>query len=157
VNYRFAQPGNPMPVVVTQAYTGNSRVRIPTELRTIGDHIRRKRLSLKLTQEQVAERLGVTTASIYNWENDDSKPSVEYIPAIIQLLGYNPLPATKTLGERLVRHRVLLGLSQAESAKRLGVDPGTLARWERDERKPIGSFTALVKDHLAQPPVTIAS
>jgi hypothetical protein len=27
-----------MPIVVTQAYTGNARVRIPTELRTIGDH-----------------------------------------------------------------------------------------------------------------------
>jgi hypothetical protein len=41
VNYRFAQPDNAMPVVVTQSYTGNSRIRIPMELRTIGDHIRR--------------------------------------------------------------------------------------------------------------------
>ena len=87
VNYRFAQPDNALPMVVTQAYAGNSRVRIPTELRTIGDHIRRKRLTLKLTQDQVGEKLGVTGASIYNWESDDSKPSVLYIPAIIEFLG----------------------------------------------------------------------
>ena len=37
-------------------------------------------------------------------------------------------------GERLVRRRTSLGLSQKEAAKRLGVDPGTLARWERGER-----------------------
>jgi site-specific DNA recombinase len=157
VNYRFAQPSNVMPVVVTQAYTGNARVRIPTELRTIGDHIRRKRLTLKLTQEQVAERLGVTTASIYNWESDDSKPSVPYIPAIIEFLGYNPLPPATTLGERLVRHRTSLGLPQSESARRIGVDPGTLARWERGKRAPTGAFIALVRKYLAQQPIAIAS
>jgi site-specific DNA recombinase len=148
VNYRFAQPGNTMPVVVTQAYTGNTRVRIPTELRTIGDHIRRKRLVLKLTQEQVAERLGVTAASVYNWESDDSKPSVPHIPAIIEFLGYNPLPAAKTLGERLVRHRTSIGLPQSESARRIGVDPGTLARWERGEKKPAGPFLTRVEEFL---------
>ena len=30
---------------------------------------------------------------------------LEYLPAIIEFLGYNPPPAAKTLGERLVRHR----------------------------------------------------
>jgi hypothetical protein len=46
-------------------------------------------------------------------------------------LGYNPLPEANGWGERLVRHRRTLGLSQKEAAKRLGVDPSTLARWER--------------------------
>ena len=114
-----------------------------------------ERLSLKLKQEQVGERLGVDECSVYGWENGCSKPSIEYMPAIIQFLGYNPLPAAKTLGERLVRHRTSMGLSQAASAKRMGVDPATLARWERDERKPSGTFTALVKDYLAQPPIAV--
>jgi site-specific DNA recombinase len=157
VNYRFAQPDTTMPVVVTQLYTGNAHVRIPTQLDTIGDHIRRRRLSLKLKQEEVGERLGVVECSVYGWENGRSKPSIEYMPAIIEFLGYNPLPAAKTPGERLVRHRTSLGLSQAASAKRIGVDPATLARWERDERKPRGTHTALVKDYLAQLPIAIAS
>src|ERR1019366_2932428 len=138
-----------MPIVVTQAHTGNARVRVPTELRTIGDHIRRKRLTLKLTQEQVAERLGVTTASVYNWESDDSKPSVPYIPAIIEFLGYNPLPAATTLAGRLVRHRTSLGLPQSAAAKLIGVDPGTLARWERGEKQPAGEYLARVERFLA--------
>ncbi len=60
------------------------------------------------------------------------------MPAIIRFLGYNPLPEADTLGERLVRHRTSLGMMQGEAAKRLGVDPGTLARWERGEREPTG-------------------
>lgn len=149
VNYRFAQPDNPMPMVVTQSYTGNSRVRIPTELRTIGDHIRRRRLTLKLTQAQLAERLGVTSASIYGWENSVRTPGIEPMPAMIEFLGYNPLPAAATMAGRLVRHRTSLGLSQSASARLIGVDPSTLARWERGEKQPTGRFLASVNRFLA--------
>lgn len=38
----------------------------------------------------------------------------------------------------MVRHRTSLGLSQKESARRLHVDPSTLAKWERGEREPTG-------------------
>jgi DNA-binding XRE family transcriptional regulator len=37
----------------------------------------------------------------------------------------------KTLAEQLVRHRTTLGMSQKKAAEHIGVDPGTLARWER--------------------------
>jgi transcriptional regulator with XRE-family HTH domain len=37
-------------------------------------------------------------------------------------------------GAELLRLRKQLGLSQAKLAERLGVDPNTVARWERDER-----------------------
>ena len=53
------------------------------------------------------------------------------MPAIIKFLGYNPLPAESTLAEQLVRQRASLGLSQKDSAERLGVDPSTLAKWEQ--------------------------
>ena len=46
--------------------------------------------------------------------------------------------AAEGWGERLLRERTNLGLSQKETAERLGVDPGTLARWERGERAPEG-------------------
>ena len=70
------------------------------------------------------------------------------MPAIIRFLGYNPLPAAKGLGERLVRQRTSLGLSQNEAARRIGIDPGTLARWERGEREPAGEFLNRVKRFL---------
>ena len=88
----------------------------------------------------VGERIGVDTTSVFNWEANTSQPDLKYMPAVIQFLGYNPLPAADTLGERLVRHRTSLGMTQGEAAKRLGVDPGTLARSERGEREPAGSL-----------------
>ena len=53
------------------------------------------------------------------------------------------------MGEQLVRQRTSLGLSQKEAAERLGVDPGTLARWERCERDPAGVFLQRVRAFLA--------
>ena len=41
---------------------------------------------------------------------------------------------------RLVLGRTALGLSQKESAAQIGVDQGTLAKWEREEREPHGRF-----------------
>ena len=52
------------------------------------------------------------------------------------------------MGEQLVRQRTTLGLSQKESAERLDVDPSTLAKWERAERKPTGVFLARVNRFL---------
>jgi DNA-binding XRE family transcriptional regulator len=65
------------------------------------------------------------------------------MPAIIQFLGYNPLPPSNGWADRLVLCRLAMGLSQKESARRIGVDQGTLAVWERGEREPNGAGTAL--------------
>ena len=45
----------------------------------------------------------------------------------------------------LVRHRTSQDWSQSAAAGRIGMDPGTLARWERGEREPTGAFTALAR------------
>jgi len=39
--------------------------------------------------------------------------------------------STKTLGEKIVLYRRTLGLTQEQLARRLAVDPGTLAQWEQ--------------------------
>jgi DNA-binding transcriptional regulator YiaG len=119
------------------------------EPRTIGDHIRKRRLGLKMLQKEVAKKLGVCTQSVTNWEVNASQPESRLMPAIIRFLGYNPLAEAKTWGERLVRHRNTLGISRGEAARRIGVDPGTLARWERGEREPVGSFTVRAQRFLA--------
>ena len=49
---------------------------------------------------------------------------------------------------QLVRHRTSLGVSQKEAARSLGVDPITLARWERGEREPTGAFLQSVRRFL---------
>jgi len=150
VTYRFSQPDQPMAVVLPQAYEAGRLVRIPVEPKTIGDHIRKKRLALKLFQKDVAKAINVRTTSIFNWEKNASQPESRYMPAIIRFLGYNPLPEGKTWGERLVRQRVSLGITQAEAARQIGVDQGTLARWERGEREPQGEFAKQSEHFLSE-------
>jgi len=149
VTYRFSQPDQSM-LVLSQSYSPNLGVRIPVELQTIGDHIRRRRQTLKLLQKQVAEQIGVDETSIYNWERNLGEPRLKYIPPIIAFLGYNPLPAADTLAEQLMRQRTSLGLTQKETAQQLGVDPSTLALWEGGEREPTGAFLARANRFLAE-------
>ena len=48
----------------------------------LGDNIRTLRLQHKLTQEQLADRLGVSYQSISRWENGVTYPDIEFLPAI---------------------------------------------------------------------------
>ena len=73
----------------------------------------------------------------------------DYMPAIIQFLGYNPLPAAKGWGEQLIRRQTTLGMTQGEAAGRLGVDQGTLAKWEQGKREPQGVFLELLGNFLS--------
>jgi DNA-binding XRE family transcriptional regulator len=40
----------------------------PMELRSIGDHLRKRRLDLGLHQREVAVRIGVDKTTVYKWE-----------------------------------------------------------------------------------------
>jgi site-specific DNA recombinase len=154
VTYRFAEPSEAAALVLPQSHNLTSRTRPPDKLETLGDHLRRRRLTLKLIQREVAEQIGVDATSIHNWETNVSKPSLQYMPAIIRFLGYNPVPPGDGWAERLVQCRTALGLSQKESAKQLGVDASTLARWERGEREPVGAFALRAESFVSAVEVT---
>lgn len=109
----------------------------PAQLNTLGDHIRKRRLDLGLLQQEVAEQLGVTEATIVNWELNHTSPEIRYTPRIIAFLGYDPSDIqAETLGQRLIVYRQKMGLSQKKLARQLGVDPATLGRWERGKGLP---------------------
>jgi transcriptional regulator with XRE-family HTH domain len=109
----------------------------PKELQTLGDHLRKRRLDLALTQKDVAKRLGADEGSVWNWEKNRSSPALRFVPRIIEFLGYAPDDTKpETLGQRIVAFRRLRGLTQKELAQRLGVDPSTLAGWEQGEHWP---------------------
>ena len=48
----------------------------------IGEKIRALRLQQKMTQEQLADRLGVSYQSVSRWENGITYPDIELLPAI---------------------------------------------------------------------------
>ena len=48
----------------------------------LGEVVRERRLDQNLTQEELAERLGVTYQSVSRWENGATYPDLELLPAI---------------------------------------------------------------------------
>ena len=70
----------------------------------IGENIRAYRKKHDLTQEELAERLGVTYQSVSRWENGATYPDLELLPAIAQALSI-------TADE-------LLGMPEVEKEKR---------------------------------------
>jgi transcriptional regulator with XRE-family HTH domain len=109
----------------------------PVQPSSVGEHLRKKRLDISLSQADVAKRLRVNEASVWNWENNRSCPSIRLIPRVIDFLGYVPDDSKpESLGQRIIAFRRLRGLTRKELARRLGVDPTTLAKWERGERRP---------------------
>lgn len=52
----------------------------------IGEVIRKYRKEIGLTQEEMANRLGVTTPAVNKWENANSNPDIELLAPIARLL-----------------------------------------------------------------------
>jgi len=103
----------------------------------IGDHIRKRRVELKLLQKDVAKLLGVKKESIYNWENNHNSPKIYLLPKIIEFLGYIPFElSTKTTAERTLYYRKVHGLSQEKLAELLSVDESTIRNWESGKHRP---------------------
>ena len=108
----------------------------PKELKRLGDHVRRRRLDLGLSQREVARRIGVRRESVQQWELGDFQPTVSCLPEVIQFLGYDPRPEPTSWPEWLVWYRVGRGLSQIAMAGKLDVASRTLGLWETGKRKP---------------------
>jgi transcriptional regulator with XRE-family HTH domain len=112
------------------------------EALTLGEHVKKRRLELNLTQKQAAERLWVTPWTVLNWEKGHTEPPIESMPAIIRFLGYDSFPEPKNIPERLLAKRRAMGWSIKEAARQFGVDAGTWGAWERGE-------TILFREHRA--------
>ncbi len=74
--------------------------------------------------------------TVVNWERIKTVIEVRFYPAIIALLGYNPLPAGRTPGQRIRRARLTRGLSMRRLAALAGIDEATVAKLETDVASP---------------------
>lgn len=54
---------------------------------TLGERIKYHRKRLGLTQEQLADRLGVSAQAVSKWENNQSCPDISILPEIADLFG----------------------------------------------------------------------
>ena len=101
------------------------------EPQTLGEHIRKRRLQLGLTQKAAGELLGINSWTVLNWEKGKTEPPVESIAVIIGFLEYDPFPEPKSLSDRLLAARRVKGWTIKEAAQRLGVDEATWGQWEK--------------------------
>lgn len=54
---------------------------------TIGKQILENRKRLKMTQDQLAEQLGVTAQAVSKWENNQSCPDITMLPKLAEIFG----------------------------------------------------------------------
>ena len=54
---------------------------------TLGKRISTRRKALGLTQDQLAEKLGVTAQAVSKWENDQSCPDITTLPRLAEIFG----------------------------------------------------------------------
>jgi len=136
----------------------NRGIPVPKVPATIGEHLRKRRLELKIHQSEAARRLGVSTVTLSRWECDKVYPTWPQQPAVIKYLRYDPFKEPslgrpkanersgvaifsqnrpETLGEKIRKTRLHLKKTRKEFAAELGVDVRTLSGWEAGEHRPL--------------------
>jgi DNA-binding XRE family transcriptional regulator len=108
----------------------------PAKLITLGNHLRKRRLNLGLLQSDVAQKIGVDKTTIHNWETNQNNPSLHFIPRIIEFIGYFPFDSPADQGLAIRTYRKATGITRKLMAKELGINPSTLAKWEKGKGKP---------------------
>jgi hypothetical protein len=69
----------------------------PRRLRSLGDHLRKRRLDLGLTLKQAAIRIGTRNTLLHEWEKNRKRPAAWWREPIAAFLGYDPFG--KSVGE----------------------------------------------------------
>ena len=118
---------------------------------SFGSKLKALRKKAGLTQEELAEAIGVHSVTVSQWESDTYLPKTQNIKALAKALD---VPENDLLndsfappfGATLKALRKKAGLSQTQLAEKIGVSLLTLFRWEKGERQPrVDEIKALAK------------
>lgn len=120
-----------------------------------GARVRKARLAKSLTIRALAEASGLTPETISYIENGKNPASLSTLRALSEALEvsicylgcFESLPED-TLGQKIRKGRFCAGLTIEELAKTIGVDPGTLNKWENDKHKPLKRYLDKLKKHI---------
>ncbi|MFZ4766278.1 MAG: helix-turn-helix transcriptional regulator [Roseimicrobium sp.] len=103
--------------------------------KTLGEHMRNRRLELGLRQEYVAAQLGTVREVYERWERDVREPVVSEWPGILAFLGYYPF-SQHEVADLVLKARRCQGVGQKRLAAAIGVIHQRLRRWEHGAEMP---------------------
>jgi DNA-binding XRE family transcriptional regulator len=115
--------------------------------KTIGEHVRKHRMDLGMLQREVADKIGVSEASVYNWERG-TEPELVHIPKIIEFLGYVPFERPDDLLGQLRYYKLVNGMSYERLGVAMGRDPEQLVDWMSNGVKPCKRNRASIETFL---------
>jgi transcriptional regulator with XRE-family HTH domain len=117
----------------------------------LGARIRAARKQAKLSQAEVAHRLGVWQAAVSQWERGLTEPSSQHFIRLVHLLGPSLLGSpddpivtdtepVQTPSAKQLAGLMRAGLSDGQIADHLGVSPKQIVRWRKAHhlRRPGG-------------------
>ena len=89
-------------VKALRKYINSKEVRTEkTEIKkSLGETLKEKRSNCKMTQEFVAESLGVTRQAVSKWESGTSDPSTSNLLALCKLYGISPEELLKNVSNQ---------------------------------------------------------
>lgn len=91
---------------------------------TLGKRISENRKRLGLTQDQLAEKLGITAQAVSKWENDLSCPDIAILPALADIFG---ISTDVLLGREAPRQLVEAEAAEKEEPEGVHIHNG---KWE---------------------------
>jgi transcriptional regulator with XRE-family HTH domain len=64
----------------------------PVNPKTLGEHLRKKRIDLRLSMSQLAAIMGdgITDSAIEKWEKNQNRPTQKHRTRIVEVLGFDP-------------------------------------------------------------------
>ena len=83
-----------------------------------------------------------------HWELNYRAPKIQYVPKIIDFLGYVPFSMGESFPEKLKAYRKLCGLTQQQLADALGVVLPTVQTWEAGIHEPMPKMQERVEKIL---------
>ena len=85
---------------------------------TLGKRIVQNRKRLTMTQEQLAEKLGVTAQAVSKWENDQSCPDINMLPRLAEIF---KTTTDELLGREATTPVYVATVETPENNKELGI------------------------------------
>ena len=100
---------------------------------TLGEHIKKARLTRGLSQRKVADILNISQFTYIWWERDRYLPNIKVWKAIVEFLGYYPIiePISELNWKLAIRRQH--GLSKSYIANLLNIDEATYAKIEDNQ------------------------